>query len=138
MGCTEPISVTIDFYPYINNSRYMDRLKALDCFAALSQETRLDVLRLLISAEPAGLAAGEIGDRLGVRQNTMSTNLAILERAGLIKSQREGRSIRYFAELGGVRELLGFLMEDCCNGHPEICGGLSLERISEPLPSPKM
>jgi ArsR family transcriptional regulator len=102
----------------------MDKLTALDCFSALSQETRLDVLRLLISAGPTGLAAGEIGDQLGVRQNTMSTNLAILGRAGLIKSQREGRSIRYFADLIGVRDLLNFLMEDCCNGHPEICKGL--------------
>lgn len=108
----------------------MDKSNALDCFSALSQETRLDVLRLLISAGLAGLAAGEIGNQLGVRQNTMSTNLAILDRAGLIKSQREGRSIRYFADLVNIRDLLNFLVEDCCNGHPEICGGLGFDAIS--------
>ena len=109
----------------------MDKLIALECFSALSQETRLDVLRLLFSAGPAGLVAGEIGDRLGVRQNTMSTNLAILVRTGLVKNQREGRSIRFFADLDGVRNLHNFLMEDCCKGHPEICGSLECEAIPE-------
>jgi ArsR family transcriptional regulator len=105
----------------------MELSTALDSFSALSQETRLNVVRLLISAGPTGLAAGEISDQLGVRQNTMSTNLAILGRSGLIRNQREGRSIRYFANLGGIRYLLTFLMNDCCNGHPEICGDLVYE-----------
>jgi len=99
----------------------MDNSDALDAFAALGQSTRLDVFRLLIKAGGAGMAAGDIGETLGVRQNTMSANLAILARAGLIRSAREGRSIRYFADMDGVRGLLAFLMEDCCAGRPDLC-----------------
>ena len=99
----------------------MDKKDALEAFAALGQSTRLDVFRLLITAGEAGMSAGEIGEALGVRQNTMSANLAILSRAGLTRSEREGRSIRYFADMDGVRGLLAFLMEDCCGGLPELC-----------------
>ncbi|MBK6466004.1 MAG: helix-turn-helix transcriptional regulator [Rhodobacter sp.] len=99
----------------------MDKTQALDAFAALGQATRLDVFRLLIKTGDAGLSAGEIGDALGVRQNTMSANLAILARSGLIRNAREGRSIRYFADMDGMRGLLAFLMEDCCGGRPALC-----------------
>ncbi len=99
----------------------MDNNVALEAFAALSQSTRLDVFRLLIKAGEVGMSAGEIGETLGVRQNTMSTNLSILARSGLVRNAREGRSIRYFADMDGVRGLLSFLMEDCCAGRPELC-----------------
>ena len=99
----------------------MDKKDALEAFAALGQSTRLDVFRLLITAGEAGISAGEIGEALGVRQNTMSANLAVLVRSGLIRNEREGRSIRYFAAMDGVRGLLAFLMEDCCAGRPELC-----------------
>lgn len=99
----------------------MDKYNALIAFAALSQATRLDVFRILIQAGGSGMAAGDISDTLGVRQNTMSANLAILARSGLIRSAREGRSIRYFADMEGMRGLLAFLMEDCCGGRPELC-----------------
>lgn len=99
----------------------MDKSSALDAFAALGQPTRLDAFRLLIKAGEAGLAAGEVSDALGVRQNTMSANLSVLMRAGLIRSRREGRSIRYFADMDGLRGLLAFLMEDCCGGCPDLC-----------------
>ncbi|WP_099827511.1 ArsR/SmtB family transcription factor [Oceaniglobus indicus] len=99
----------------------MDKNHALDAFNALGQSTRLDVFRLLITAGAAGLSAGRISDTLGVRQNTMSANLAILARSGLIRSEREGRSIRYFADMDGMRGLLAFLMEDCCGGCPDLC-----------------
>jgi ArsR family transcriptional regulator, arsenate/arsenite/antimonite-responsive transcriptional repressor len=99
----------------------MDKNKSLSAFAALSQETRLDVIRLLIKAGPEGMAAGDIGDQLGVRQNTMSANLSVLAHAGLVKTLREGRSIRYFADYDSIKGLLLFLMEDCCGGRPELC-----------------
>ncbi len=99
----------------------MDKLAALNAFAALSQDTRLDVFRLLIKVGDTGMLAGDIGDAFNARQNTMSTNLAVLARSGLIRSEREGRSIRYFADMEGMRGLLAFLMEDCCGGHPEQC-----------------
>ncbi|OCW58137.1 ArsR/SmtB family transcription factor [Hoeflea olei] len=99
----------------------MDQNSALDAFAALSQETRLAVFRLLVAAGPEGLASGEIGERLGVRQNTMSTNLGILLKAGLVRRVRDGRNVRYHADHAGIRGLMGFLIEDCCGGHPELC-----------------
>lgn len=99
----------------------MEKNDALSAFAALSQETRLDVLRLLIRAGSEGMTAGDIAAALEVRQNTLSTNLAILTRAGLLHSRRQGRSIRYFADMGGLTALLAFLMEDCCGGAPDVC-----------------
>ncbi len=89
--------------------------------AALAQPTRLDVFRLLVSREPTGVPAGEIARELAVAHNTMSTHLAILTRAGLIRSQRHGRSIIYRADLDTVRALATFLLKDCCGGRPEIC-----------------
>jgi len=108
----------------------MDKNEALDALAALSQDMRLDVFRLLVRTGPGGLYAGEIAERLAVRQNTLSTNLAVLVRAGLLRSEREGRSIRYFANLDGMRRLLGFLLEDCCGGQPETCQPLLKELAS--------
>ncbi|QIE57726.1 helix-turn-helix transcriptional regulator [Pikeienuella piscinae] len=99
----------------------MDKLHALDSFAALSQPTRLEVFRLLIMAGEVGMSAGEISDTLGVRQNTMSANLAILARSGLVRNERQGRNIRYFADMDGLRGLLAYLLEDCCGGSPALC-----------------
>ncbi len=99
----------------------METKDALKAFAALSQPTRLDVFRLLIKAGKPGMSAGDISNSLDVRQNTMSANLSILAQSGLIRSVREGRSIRFFADMDGMRALLGFLMEDCCGGCPELC-----------------
>lgn len=106
----------------------MEKLNALTAFAALSQPTRLDVFRLLVKAGHEGQTAGEIAKALDIRQNTMSTNLAILARTNLISNQREGRSVRYFANYQGIRELISFLMEDCCDGNEEICAPI-LEAI---------
>ncbi|TQV77946.1 ArsR/SmtB family transcription factor [Denitrobaculum tricleocarpae] len=99
----------------------MDTKDVLAAFAALSQETRLEVFRLLVKAGEEGLLSGEIGERLQVRQNTMSANLSVLLNAGLLRNRREGRSVRYFADYDGMRGLLGYLMEDCCGGKPELC-----------------
>ena len=99
----------------------MERMAARHRPLFRGQDHRPDALRLLIKAGEAGMSAGDIGDALGVRQNTMSTNLAILARAGPIRNVREGRSIRYCADLDGFRGLLAFLVEDCCGGRPELC-----------------
>ena len=99
----------------------MEKTKALDALSALSQETRLDVYRLLVQAAPEGMAAGAIAAKLGVVPNTMSTHLGILAGAGLIAAKREGRVIRYTADMGGMKELLTYLMRDCCQGNPDIC-----------------
>ena len=99
----------------------MDKSDALLAFGALSQPTRLDVLRLLIGAGRDGIPAGEIATALDVRQNTMSANLSVLVAAGLIRNVREGRTIRYFADLDALVGLIGYLMEDCCGGRPDLC-----------------
>jgi DNA-binding transcriptional ArsR family regulator len=102
----------------------MKKTLALDGLSALSQETRLDVFRLLIKAGSDGLAAGAIADRLGARQNTLSSHLNVLVHANLIHRVREGRSIRYRANYDQMRELLQFLLQDCCNGNASICAPL--------------
>ncbi len=99
----------------------MDKNHALSALAALGQDTRLDVFRLLVKAGTNGMLAGEIADTLKVRQNTMSANLSILLNAGLVRNAREGRAIRYFADMDRMRGLLSFLLEDCCGGRPELC-----------------
>ncbi len=99
----------------------MDVELALESLSALSHETRLWAFRLLVQAGPAGLAAGEIAEALGSRQNTMSSHLKILATAELIESQRDGRSIRYKVSYDTVRELVLFLMDDCCAGNKAVC-----------------
>ncbi|MGQ2906153.1 MAG: ArsR/SmtB family transcription factor [Neoaquamicrobium sediminum] len=99
----------------------MDQKLALAALSALGQETRLEVFRLLVQAGPAGIAAGVIAIKLGAVPNTMSAHLKILSHAGLARSERDGKSIRYFAHMAGLRNLLAFLMEDCCNGSSELC-----------------
>ncbi len=96
----------------------MDKSNALDALDALSHDTRLDLFRLLVRAGRSGLAAGDAAERLALRQNTASTNLAILARAGLVQSRREGRNIIYAANFDTMRGLVGFLMKDCCAGAP--------------------
>ncbi|MGE7468128.1 ArsR/SmtB family transcription factor [Bosea sp. NPDC003192] len=95
--------------------------------AALAQSTRLDVFRLLVTAEPDGLPAGEVARRLDVPHNTMSSHLAILSRAGLVRSERFSRSIVYRADLDELRSVVAFLLKDCCGGRPEICAPLLAE-----------
>lgn len=100
----------------------MDSATAARAFSALGHEPRLQVFRLLMQAGPEGMAAGAIGQATGVVQNTLSSHLKILSDAGLIGSRRDGRSIIYSVLYDAVGDLLAFLVEDCCNGNPEICG----------------
>lgn len=112
---------------HIDIRRYMEQTEALDIFGALSQPTRLETFRLLMQHEPEGLPAGEIASQLGVPQNTMSSHLAILARAGLIEAERQSRSIVYRALVDRVREITSFLIHDCCGGRPELCAPLVAE-----------
>src|SRR5579875_1005202 len=99
----------------------MDEAQALDAFAALSQETRLRIVRLLVTVGPDGLPAGAIGDAAATSSSNVSFHLSHLERAGLIRSRREARSIIYSANYPALSGLVEFLMRDCCQGHPEVC-----------------
>lgn len=99
----------------------MEKNIAIPALAALAHDIRLDVFRTLTQAGAQGLPAGEIAARLDIRPNTMSNNLNVLSGAGLVRSQREGRSVRYFANLDAMRGLVAYLLEDCCGGNPERC-----------------
>ncbi len=68
-----------------------------------------------------GIPAGAIASRLGIVQNTMSAHLKVLDQAGLVRPERDGRTVRYVADMARFRDLLAYLMEDCCNGSPELC-----------------
>jgi len=103
----------------------MDAPAAVAALSALAHEGRLAIFRLLVKAGPQGLAAGEIARATGALPNTLSSNLSILSAAGLATSRREGRSIIYAAAYDQMRELLAFLMEDCCAGAPQIVGPLA-------------
>lgn len=102
----------------------MDDIATLNAMSALAQPTRLRVFRLLVNHEPDGIAAGELARAVGVPQNTMSSHLAILTQAGLIRGERQSRSILYRADLGRFREMMLYLLQDCCAGRPDICAPL--------------
>ena len=99
----------------------MDERQALIAFGALSQETRLRLLRLLVIAGPDGIAAGVLAEKVEVSPSNVSFHLKELERAGLVTTRRDARSIVYSAEYEALSGLIRFLMEDCCSGLPEIC-----------------
>lgn len=99
----------------------MNRSQAVSAFAALSQDTRLGIVRLLVKAGPKGIAAGEVADEIGVSASNLSFHLKELQQAGLVSARREARSIIYAANYDALRGLIGFLMRDCCGGIAEIC-----------------
>ncbi|MDX2288783.1 MAG: metalloregulator ArsR/SmtB family transcription factor [Hyphomicrobiaceae bacterium] len=103
----------------------MEHEAATAALAALAHTHRLAVFRRLVQAGPSGEAAGDIARALGIGATALSFHLKELDRAGLVRSWRDGRFIRYSADIEGMRQLLDFLTQDCCNGHPEICGGLA-------------
>jgi len=105
----------------------MEQKQAIAALAALAQDSRLEVFRLLIQRGPAGMAAGTIAERLGIQPATLSFHLSQLSHAGLVASRREGRSIIYSADMGTMRDLTAFLLHDCCNGHPDVCGVAGLD-----------
>ena len=102
----------------------MESKLAANMLSALGHEGRLAIFRLLVKSGPAGIPAGDIARTLEVLPNSLSANLNVLSHAGLITSRREGRSIIYSADYGAMSGLLGFLMEDCCDGAPQICAPL--------------
>lgn len=102
----------------------MEPNAAIDALAALAQPTRLQVFRALVAAEPHGMPAGDLARLVQTPANTLSSHLAILARAGLVSGERKSRTIIYRAQFAQLRSLVGFLVNDCCGGRPEICGPL--------------
>ncbi len=99
----------------------MKKVRAIAALAALAQESRLDVFRMLVQSGPDGLAAGAIGARLGLPSPTLSFHLNHLKYAGLVTSRRDSRSIIYSADYKAMNDLLGYLTENCCRGSAELC-----------------
>jgi ArsR family transcriptional regulator, arsenate/arsenite/antimonite-responsive transcriptional repressor len=98
------------------NSRYMESKSALEALAALAQDSRLQVYRLLVQAGPEGMAASDIAQALEIPGNTLSFHLKTLSYADLVHSRQQGRFIYYSANYGQMNALLGFLTENCCGG----------------------
>jgi ArsR family transcriptional regulator len=99
----------------------MDDTAIIEALSALAQTNRLAAFRLIVEHEPNGLPAGEVARQLDVPQNTMSTHLAQLTRAGLLTSDKQGRTIIYRAQIDHMRAVMGYLVNDCCGGRPELC-----------------
>lgn len=99
----------------------MEESDVLSALSALAQPLRLAAFRRLVVAGHEGMAAGALAEALDARPSTLSSALSLLENAGLVRSERQGRSIRYAARMEGVRGLLAFLIEDCCGGNPALC-----------------
>lgn len=106
------------FHNYQNMESGMDQDQVIRALGALAQEHRLAAFRLLVQAGPEGLAAGAIGEALGVPASSLSFHLAQLAHAGLVLSQRQGRSIRYRADYAAMNGVLSYLTENCCGGAP--------------------
>lgn len=98
----------------------MNPQEAITALTALAQQTRLRIFRLLVQVGPGGLAAGVIGEQIGVAPATLSFHLKELERAGLLTSRRESRQIYYAADFESMGKVISFLTEDCCRGHPAV------------------
>ncbi len=96
-------------------------MDAISALAALAQQNRLDVFRLLVQAGPEGMPAGAVANALQLAPNTLTFHFDRLRQARLVSSRREGRSIIYAAQFETMNALLGFLTDDCCGGQPEKC-----------------
>jgi ArsR family transcriptional regulator, arsenate/arsenite/antimonite-responsive transcriptional repressor len=100
----------------------MEKPDAIAALAALAQESRLDIFRLLVQAGTGGMPAGQIGERLGLPSATLSFHLNHLKHSGLVTFRREGRSLIYAAQYDTMNSLLGYLTENCCQGDASSCG----------------
>ena len=98
----------------------MNRADALTALQALANDARLDLVRLLMPAGTAGLAAGDIGRALGLSASRLSFHLSALEQAQLIRARKEGRNVYYAVDPGGMGQTIAFLLNDCCMDHPEV------------------
>jgi ArsR family transcriptional regulator, arsenate/arsenite/antimonite-responsive transcriptional repressor len=112
----------------------MEKTDVVAALAALAQENRLDVFRLLVQAGPEGLAAGAVAEKLSLAPNTLSFHFDRLRHAGLITCTRQGRSLIYAARYETMNGLLGYLTENCCAGVPADC----VPAACAPAPSRKI
>jgi DNA-binding transcriptional ArsR family regulator len=110
----------------------MEKTDAIAALAALAQESRLDIFRLLVQAGAEGLPAGRIGDRLGLPSATLSFHLNQLRHAGLVTFRREGRSLIYAAEYAAMNGLIAYLTQNCCRGDAAVCAVAACDPTAAP------
>jgi DNA-binding transcriptional ArsR family regulator len=99
----------------------MEIISAARAFESLGHPTRLAVFRLLVPLGDDGMVAGAISGQLSLPPSTLSSHLAVLQEAGLIRARREGRFLHYSVHRAGLADLTGWLLQDCCGGSPELC-----------------
>jgi ArsR family transcriptional regulator, arsenate/arsenite/antimonite-responsive transcriptional repressor len=99
----------------------MKKQNVVAALAALAQDNRLDVYRLLVQAGPEGMSAGSVASALKLAPNTLTFHFDRLRDAGLVTVRREGRSMIYTARYDTMKGLIAYLTENCCQGHPEQC-----------------
>jgi DNA-binding transcriptional ArsR family regulator len=116
---------------FIGMSRCIDQHAAVQALAALAQDTRMKAFRRLVAAYPDSIGAGDIARGCKVPQNTMSTHLAILTRAGLLHVERDGRQMNYQADLDGFRAVVMYLAKECCGGRSDLCASLVADLASD-------
>ncbi len=110
----------------------MNTKQAIPALAALAQETRLAIFRMLVARGPEGLAAGDIAAKLDLPPSSLSFHLAQLNHAGLILQRRQSRSLIYSIDFAAMNGLMGFLTENCCGGNATLCAP-----VCKPAASPK-
>ena len=110
----------------------MNAKRAIPALAALAQETRLAIFRLLVQRGPEGLAAGDIAEKLGLPASSLSFHLAQLSHAGMIAQRRQSRSLIYSVDFAAMNDLMGFLTENCCGGNADLSAP-----VCKPGASPK-
>jgi DNA-binding transcriptional ArsR family regulator len=106
---------------YVDYIRHMKLEHAISAFSALAQETRLQAFKMLVEAGSCGLAAGVISDKLSMPHNSMSFHLAHLTEAGLVEARKDGRKVIYTASFKRIRELIHYMVENCCTGDQVSC-----------------
>jgi DNA-binding transcriptional ArsR family regulator len=111
----------------------MDKDAAIGVFQSLSSAIRLDVFRLLMKKGPEGMVAGEISAALGIPPTNLSFHLKTLTHAGLLEVEQEGRYQRYRADMALMMDLVAYLTDECCSGHPEQCVDVSVPRRGSSL-----
>lgn len=107
----------------------MDRQQVLAALSALSHETRLDLIRLLVPMGQDGMPAGQLAQALGLAAPRLSFHLSALEQAGLIRSRRSARNVIYSIDAGGLGRTISYLLNDCCADHPEVLAACAHQRL---------
>jgi ArsR family transcriptional regulator, arsenate/arsenite/antimonite-responsive transcriptional repressor len=119
------------FCYFIGMSRFIDQSAAVQALSALAQDTRMTAFRTLVAAYPDSIGAGDIARGCEVPQNTMSTHLGILTRAGLLRVERDGRQMNYQADIDGFRAVVMYLARDCCDRRGDLCASLIADLASD-------